>query len=109
MIFVPDTGYSCYVVQNEDTIRAYETMPRLDTEVNYRDYYIHSDYMFKDGTQKFSRYGTLPVCIQSTDVTDSFYYRVDFPDILLMFLIMCLFCFYIPFKIFSRLFRRWMI
>lgn len=109
MIYVPDKSYACYVVQSEDTIRAYETMPRLDTDVNYRDYYIHSDYMYKDGTQTFSRYGTLPVCIQSTDITDSFYYRVDFPDILLMFLIMCIFCFYIPLKIFSRIFRRWVI
>lgn len=106
MVYVPDTNYACYVVQSEDTIRAYETIPRLDTDINYRDYYIHSDYMYKDGTQTFSRYGSLPVCIQSTDITDNYYYRVDFPDILIMFTIFVLFCFYVPWKIICRLFRR---
>lgn len=110
MIYVPDTSYSCYVVQNEDTIRAYEEVPRTNTTVNYRDYYIHSDYMYRDGEQTFSRYeNNLPVCISRSDITNDFYYRVDMPGILIMFLIFCIFCFLIPLKIFSRLFRRWIV
>lgn len=110
MIYVPDTSYACYVVQNEDTIRAYEDVPRVNTTVNYRDYYIHSDYMYKDAEQTFSRYeNNLPVCIAQADITNDVYYRVDFPDILIMFLIFCIFCFLIPLKIFSRLFRRWIV
>lgn len=108
MIYVPDTNYACYVVQTEDTIRAYESMPKLDTDVNYRDYYIHSDYMYKDGTQTFSRYGSLPVCLVQSDMTSDYWYRVDFPDILVMLLIFCIFVFSVPLKCCVRLFRRWL-
>lgn len=105
-IYVPDTSYSCYVVQSEDTIRAYKETPRVDSDIEYRDYYIHSDYMYKDGVQTFSRYATLPICLDTSQITDEVYYRVDYSDILLMFFITCLFVFLLPLKIFVRLFRR---
>lgn len=106
MIYVPNKDYACYVVQNENTVRAYHTMPTLDSEVDYTDYYIHSDYMSKEGSQSFSRYQTLPQCVDISQITDEPYYRVDFPDILLMFVIWCFFTVWIPWKIFCRLFRR---
>lgn len=106
MIYVPNTSYSCYVVQNEDTIRAYHSMPQQNSDIDYTDYYIHSDYMTREGTQTFSRYADLPVCIASSELTAEPYYRVDFPDILLMFFIFCFFALWIPWKIFCRLFRR---
>lgn len=105
-IYIADDSFSCYVVQNEDTIRAYKTIPELDREIEYRDFYIHSDYMFRDGSQTFSRYGQLPVCLPNENITTDFWYRVDMPDILLMFLIFCIFVFLIPWKIFCRFFRR---
>lgn len=107
MIYVPDTtNYQCFVVQSSDIIRAYEQVPNYNTIVNYRDYYIKSNYIFKDGSQSFSNYSTLPVCLDNTNVTTSYYYRNDFDSILIIFLIMCIFCFYIPLKIFVRLIRR---
>ncbi len=107
MIYVPNTDYACYVVQNEDVIRAYEEVPRANTTISYRDYYIHSDYMYNDDEQTFSRYQeNLPVCLSSSTLTTEPYYRVDFPDILIMLFIFCFFTLWIPWKIFCRLFRR---
>lgn len=106
MIYVPDDSYACYVVQNEDVIRAYESMPRNDMTINYRDYYINSDYIYKDDEQTFSRYGDLPVCLSASTLTTEPYYRTDFPDILVMLFIFCFFTLWIPWKIFCRLFRR---
>lgn len=109
MIYVPDiTNYQCFVVQSSDIIRAYEQVPNYNTTVNYRDYYIKSNYIFKDGSQSFGNYSytTLPVCLDNSTLTTSYYYRNDFDSILIIFLIMCIFCFYIPLKIFVRLIRR---
>lgn len=107
MIYVPEKeNYACYVVRSEEVIRAYEDIPRNNTEVNYRDYYYNSNYLYNDGVQSFSQYTTLPTCLDNNNVTSDYYYRNDFADILIIFLIMCIFCFLIPLKIFLRLFRR---
>ena len=107
MIYVPEKeNYQCYVVQSEGVIRGYEQVPQNNTTINYRDYYIESDYIYKDGSQTFSNYATLPTCLASNVVTSEIYYRTDFHNILIIFLIMSIFCFLIPIKIFKRLFRR---
>ncbi len=109
MIYVPDTdNYHCFVVQSEDIIRAYKSIPRNNSTIEYRDYYINSDYIYKDGTQSFSQYVTLPVCLASSEITTDYYYRLDFDKSLVIFFIMAIFCFYIPIKVFSRLFRRFL-
>jgi len=107
MIYVPNkTDYKCFVVQNEEVIRAYEEMPTNNKNINYRDYYINASYIYKDGTQQFSTYTTLPVCLSSNEITTDFYYRNDLADILIIFTIICIFGIYIPLKIFSKLFKR---
>ena len=107
MIYVPDTeNYKCFNIVSESVIRAYEQVPANNTTVNYRDYYIRSNYIYKDGTQTFSNYSTIPVCLASSELTTDVYYRNDFDSILVIFFIMSIFCFYIPIKIFVRLFRR---
>ena len=106
-IYVPDIkNYECFVVQSEGVIRAYEQKPTYNITVNYRDYYINSNYIYKDGSQQFGSYSNLPVCLSADVITNDVYYRNDLDSILLVFLIMCIFCFYIPIKIFLRLFRR---
>lgn len=107
-IYVPEsnTYNKCYVIQNENVIRAYDRTPQNNTNYNYRDYYIHSDYMYRDGFGTWSQYSTLPICLSSTDITNDFYYRIDLSNILLIFFIMSIFGFYIPIRIFKRLFRR---
>lgn len=108
MIYLPnDNVYNkCYVVQNEDVIRGYNKTPQNNTSYNYRDYYINSDYIYKDGEGTWSQYSTLPICLDNTKITNDFYYRTDFADILIIFTIFSIFIFYLPFKIFMRLFRR---
>lgn len=106
MIYVPDLSYKCYVVQNEQTIRAYSQIPQNNRDISYRDYYFNANYMYRDGVQSFSTYTTLPTCLNTSVLTNEVYYRNDFANILIIFLIMSIFCFYIPIKIFTRLFRR---
>ena len=107
MIYVPDiTNYKCYVVQSEGVIRGYEQIPTNNTNINYRDFFIRSNYIYKDGSTNFGSYSILPVCLDKTSLTTDVYYRNDFDSILIIFFIMSIFCFYITLKIFLRLFRR---
>ena len=107
MIYVPDTqNYKCFVVQNEQVIRAYKSIPRNNTTIDYRDYYIQSNYIYKDNQQTFSQYATLPICLESSVVTDDVYYRNDFDSILIIFIILAFVCFYCPFKLFMRMFKK---
>lgn len=107
MIYVPDVeNYKCFVVVNSETIRAYEKIPTINTAVNYRDYYINSNYLYEDGIQEFGRYTTLPVCLDPSFLTSDFWYRNDLDSILLIFLILSIFIVYLPLKIVFRIFRR---
>ena len=110
MIYVPnDSTYNkCYVVQNEDVIRGYDRTPRNNTSYNYRDYYIHSDYIYKDGEGSWSQYSTLPICLSESVITNQPYYRIDFVNSLIILFVMSFFLFGIPIKIFKRLFRRFL-
>lgn len=107
MIYVPEKeNYKCYVVQNEEVIRAYENIPSYNTNINFRDYYIRSDYIYREGTQQFGTYTTLPVCLPMDTLTSDYYYRLDFDKSLVIFFIFAIICIYIPLKIFSKLFKR---
>lgn len=103
-VYVPDLqSFKCYTIYNKDTIRAYKELPSEGQETAYRDFFIHSDYYYKDGTELISE---VPVCIDNDNLTDDVYYRVDLINILVIFLILCIFCFLIPLKVFLRFFRR---
>ena len=110
MIYVPsDNVYDkCYVVQSEGVIRGYDRQPSYNTNYNYRDYYIKSDYIYRDGSGQWSNYSTLPICLASDIITNDFYYRNDFDSICIIFLVFSIFVVYLPYKIFSRLFGRWL-
>ena len=107
-IYLPDdTTYNkCYVVQNENVIRGYDRIPSNNTTYNYRDYYINSNYIYKDGTGQWSSYTTLPICLDNSVITNDFYYRNDIADILLIFVILFIFIVYIPIKIVFRIFKK---
>lgn len=108
-IYVPDTtNYKCFYVRSEGVIRAYKQNPTYNSNIEYRDYYINSNYIYTDGYQSFSQYSTLPVCLSSNDITTDFYYRNDIADILIIFVILSIFIIYLPCKIFSRFFGRWL-
>lgn len=107
MIYVPDKeNYKCFVVRSEEVIRAYEDIPTNNSEVNYRDYYYNSNYLYNDGVQSFSQYTTLPTCLDNNNVTTDVYYRNDIDSILIVFTIIAIFGIWIPLKVFMRLFRR---
>lgn len=107
MIYVPDIeNYECFVVIDSETIRAYETTPTLNSSVDYRDYYINSNYLYEDGNQEFSRYSTLPVCLDNNVVTSDIWYRNDLDSILICFFILLVLVVYLPLKIVFRIFRR---
>lgn len=106
-IYVPDlTNYKCFVVRTEGVIRGYEKVPQINQEINYRDYYINSSYIYKDGTESFGSYYTPPTCLASDVVTDSYYYRNDFDKILIIVLIFSIFIIYFPMKVIFKFFKR---
>lgn len=107
-IFVPqDSTYNkCYVVQSEGVIRGYDRTPSNNTSYNYRDYYINSDYIFRDGNGSWSSYTTLPVCLGNDIITNESWYRLDITNVLINISVVFFFCFYIPFRIFKSLLGR---
>lgn len=110
MIYVPsDSTYNkCYVVQSEGVIRGYDRVPANNTTVSYRDYFIESDYIFRDGVATFSNYSTLPTCLSNDIISNSFVYRTDLDKILICFIILVFFCLYFPYRIIGRAFGRWL-
>lgn len=108
MIYVPknDTYNKCYVVQSENVIRGYDTYPSYNTNYSYRDYYINSDYMFRDGVGSWSNYATLPICLRDDLITHEEFYRVDYYKSLIIFAIMFVFIIFIPLKIIFQFFKK---
>ena len=77
MIYLPeDNVYNkCYVVQSSDTIRAYNVVPQNNRDYQYRDYYIDSSYIYRDGIGTWSSYSTLPICLDNSIITHNDFYR----------------------------------
>lgn len=109
-IYVPsDTTYNkCYVIQNENVIRGYDRTPQQNTNYNYRDYYYNSDYYYRDGNGTWSQYTTLPTCLSNDVITNDYWYRLDLTNILFIFCVLFLFIIYFPFRVFRRMFGRWL-
>lgn len=102
-IYVPSEYLNkpCYQV-NANYIRVFETTYNNISNVVY-DIYINQDYQVKRGN---ATYNSNTVCDNINTYTDNIYYRMDFVYILIIFFIMSFICFWIPWKIFCRLFRR---
>ena len=82
--------FACYSIYDKDTIRAYYTKPALDSSSNYVDFYINSHYLQKTGTQSWGQWNSsLPTCLSSDLITTDYYYRNDFPSILIKFIFSC--------------------
>lgn len=101
------SDYACYTVRDKDTIRAYKTRPAVNSNSDYVDFYVNSHYLQKSGNESWGdRYYKLPNCLETSLITNDFEYRTDFADIMIIFLIFSIFIFYLPIKLFSRIFRR---
>ena len=106
-VYVPEySSNNCAYIVSSDVIRVYDTVPRNNSTINYKDYYIKSSYIYNTGSTSFGTYSTLPVCISNDRITTDIYYRNDLPEILFIFFIFAIFCYLIPLKLFMRLFRR---
>ena len=108
-VYVPeyDSSTNCAYIYNSDIIRVYESTPRNNTTIAYKDYYIKNDYIYNEGTTTFNQYSTLPTCITSSRITTDVYYRNDIMQILVIFFILAFVCLWCPWKILCRVFRRW--
>lgn len=106
-IYVPDLEkYEKYVLLNENTIRAYATTPQKGVGVNYRDYYINSHYIYKDGVEMYTETTENVSFLDESILTNEIYYRNDFDSILIIFFIVSFVCIYIPIKIVMRMFKK---
>ena len=88
----------CKVINN-GYIRVYTN----SSLTNYVDIYVNQDYMIREG---YNSYGYSGQCDTLNTYTNNFYYRTDFPDILLMFSIFVLFGIYLPFRIIRRFYKK---
>lgn len=99
---------NCIIVDNLNSgyIRVYDTTPTANSNINYIDYFINSDYITRTGTQSFGNYSYTVNCQSHDNYTTDFYYRIDIDKILVIFLIMAIFIVLVPLKIVARFFRR---
>ena len=108
-VYIPkDVFYKCVTIRDKDTIRVYHDNISYDKPVSYTDFFINSNYYSKTGTETFYNYSytTLPTCLPNNLITHDFYYKVDFDKSLILFLVISFISLYLPFMLFSRLFRR---
>lgn len=95
-IYVPNyENGNCAYISNANTLRVYDSEPMPNRTINYIDYFINSHYVYNRGYTTFSNYSTLPTCLNDSDVTTDFYYRNDISDILLVFSIIVVFCWFL--------------
>lgn len=108
LIYVPNyNNGNCAYIHSNGVIRVYDTTPTNNSTIQYKDYYINSGYINNNGSTTFSQYSSLPVCINPNRITTEVYYRNDFPQILLTFVLLSFICFWVPWCIFRRMFRRY--
>lgn len=109
-IFLPVenvSDFACYSILDKDTIRAYRTMPALDSTSNYVDFFVNSHYLEKEGTQQWGQWtSSLPVCISNSAITNDIYYRNDLDSILIIFLCIVIFVTYFPRKLLNIFYKR---
>lgn len=103
VIYLPSdlVNKSCKVV-NENYVRVYDN----NNYTSWTDVYFRSGYYLKRGTSQYGN--TNVVCDNVNTYSDSIFYRTDLANSLIIFLIISIFCFWLPFKIVGRAFGRWL-
>lgn len=106
MIYVPnyEDGQCAYMYSN-NTLRVYESTPRANTTINYRDYMVDNHYLYREGSTTFSQYSTLPNCLSSSDITTNYGYRTDISDILITFVIIIGIIYFIISRLWRTIFK----
>ncbi len=106
MIYVPEFQQTqCAYVYDSNTIRVYDYAPyqpsyNQNYNLHYIDYFVNSNYIYKEGSQQFSNYNYNAItCIPSDKITTNFYYRNDFDKICVIFFIFLFINYFIMKKI----------
>lgn len=85
---------------NSNCSTQYQTLYCDCYQIDTENHYIQSD-KYSCSISSSSNF-----LLNSNTFSDEVFYRNDFADILIIFVIMCIFSFYIPIKIFSRIFKK---
>lgn len=108
MIYLPEyNSGNCAYIYNSDIIRVYESTPRQNTIINYKDYYIKSSYIYNEGQTTFGQYSSLPTCINSNRITTDYVFRNDFASILIIALSFIFVTYFLVSKCVRTLFIDW--
>lgn len=99
-------NYRCYAVFDSNTIRAYYNEPQLGNNT-YTDIYVNSHYLTKEGTQVIESTQELPLCTDISQITNDYWHRLDLAHIIVITMFFLIFIF-LTYKIFSRMFGRWL-
>lgn len=106
MIYVPTTidnnNNYCYTFIDTNIIREYKTT-NLNSLNDYTDYNTSNHYNSYSSQEYLT---SNPTCINHNSLTNNFYYRNDFSHILVIFAIMFMVIFYLPYKIIMRFYRK---
>lgn len=94
--------HQCAIILDSNTIRVYDSID-INTNVSYTDYFINSHYLSTTGNILLTENVD---CLSSDIITNDFYYRNDLSDILICFLIILIICFYLPYRIMCRFWKK---
>lgn len=107
MIYVPNYNENnCIIIKNSDVIRVYDNTPYFNNEINYTDYFIKSDYMFVNSIELITDENLISKCVAHENITTQIYYRQDFFDILMLFLVIAFITLFLPTMLILRIGRR---
>lgn len=85
LVYVPNyESGNCAYIYSTDIIRVYDSQPRQNSTIQYKDYYIKSSYIYNTGSTNFTQYTTLPTCISSNRITTDYWYRNDIASIIIV-------------------------
>lgn len=108
LVYVPTyTTGNCAYIHSSDVIRVYDSQPRQNSTIGYKDYYIKNSYIYNTGSTTFSQYTTLPTCIADSRITTDYINRVDFANILFIALAFIFVGYFFVSKIVRTLFVDW--
>lgn len=99
-IYIPQTYVNNCNVFNDNYIRSYTNANKTE----WVDIYFKDNYALKSGSTTYQP--TNVICDTLNTYTTDIYYRYDIADSLIIFYLLCFFIFFIPLKIYTRLFRR---
>lgn len=98
----------CPVVVSDGHIRVYNSVPNgTNQNVTYTDFYVRENYLETTGQTNWTPYTNVS-CIDRGQFVTDYWYRPDIWQSLICFVIIGGIGLYLPFRIISRLFGRWL-